>query len=242
MLRITVCLEFHLRLDSVLRYMSGRTEWGFQIPSLKPCYKWFKLDIDPESKHKIHEITATLIKANAPLLDEAITAEKKVTDYLTALCLHTEKMLEHRISSNALESTPRRYILTVPAVWREKEQATLRSCALKAGIGVEGTLQMIAEPEAAAVFALKTMRHAGWNVGDIFVVVDAGGGTVDLISYKITQLSPVLRISEAAAGTGDFCGSVFLDVYFQEHLSSILGSEPGWDEETQETVLVLPIL
>ena len=40
------------------------------------------------------------------------------------------------------------------------------------------------------------------KVGDAFVLSDAGGGTVDLISYEITRLDP-LELRELVPGTGN---------------------------------------
>jgi hypothetical protein len=70
------------------------------------------------------------------------------------------------------------------------------------------------------------------KIGDTFVLCDAGGGTVDLISYTITKLSPSLEIKEAAAGFGALCGSTFLNRRFGEFLTSKLGQEDGWDADT----------
>jgi hypothetical protein len=33
----------------------------------------------------------------------------------------------------------------------------------------------------------------------------------DLISYRITQVSPVLKVEEAAIGSGDKCGASYVD-------------------------------
>ena len=41
------------------------------------------------------------------------------------------------------------------------------------------------------------------NLGDAFVVCDAGGGTVDLISYEVVGLSPNLQVKELVPGTGN---------------------------------------
>lgn len=71
----------------------------------------------------------------------------------------------------------------------------------------------------------------GLNVGESFVLCDAGGGTVDLISYTITALHPMLKVKEAAGGTGGLCGSTFLNRRFAEFLTTKFGEEPGWDEE-----------
>jgi molecular chaperone DnaK (HSP70) len=70
------------------------------------------------------------------------------------------------------------------------KNATLQA-AEKAGMGKQHELMMISEPEAAAVYALKMTPPKGLNVGSNFVVCDAGGGTVDLIAYKVTSLYPL---------------------------------------------------
>lgn len=71
---------------------------------------------------------------------------------------------------------------------------------------------------------------------------DAGGGTVDLISYKVESLKP-LKIRECVIGDGeenfphcfaiadglihiyigDLCGSVFLDLAFEQHIRTLVG-------------------
>ncbi|KAK3629683.1 hypothetical protein LTR56_017889 [Elasticomyces elasticus] len=47
------------------------------------------------------------------------------------------------------------------------------------------SLAMLSEPEAAAVYALQAMQPQTLRNGHTFVLIDAGGGTVDLISYRI---------------------------------------------------------
>ncbi|PWW80315.1 hypothetical protein C7212DRAFT_172169, partial [Tuber magnatum] len=56
-------------------------------------------------------------------------------------------------------------------------------------------------------------------------VCDAGGGTVDLISYEITLVSPSLLLSESSIGTGGLCGSAFLNYAFEDHCRRRLGAE-----------------
>lgn len=62
------------------------------------------------------------------------------------------------------------------------------------------------------------------QVGDCFVVCDAGGGTVDLISYRISSLLP-LQLNEVAIGTGALCGAVYLDRRFEEFTIGRIGKE-----------------
>ena len=89
-------------------------------------------------------------------------------------------------------------------------------------MGDRHELRLISEPEAAAVYTLKAIQPNHLKIGDNFVVCDAGGGTVDLISYKITQLNP-LRVEESGVGSGGLCGSAFLNYRFEDHVKSRIG-------------------
>jgi molecular chaperone DnaK (HSP70) len=93
------------------------------------------------------------------------------------------------------------------------------------------TISLVSEPEAAAIYALHGLDPHGLQIGDSFVLCDAGGGTVDLISYTIEALYPTLQIREAATGTGGLCGSTFLNKRFGEYLEAKLKNESGWDAE-----------
>jgi hypothetical protein len=98
-------------------------------------------------------------------------------------------------------------------------------------------LQIISEPEAAAIYALHAMDPHSIQVGDTFVLCDAGGGTVDLISYTVTELKPILRVAEAAMGSGRLCGSTFLNRIFQKFLVDNLGLNEEWDDEVVEDAM-----
>lgn len=70
--------------------------------------------------------------------------------------------------------------------------------AKKAGIH---PVTMIKEPEAAALYILSSYDHA-LQAGDAFVVCDAGGGTVDLITYEVLRMKPQLELVELVPGSG----------------------------------------
>ena len=128
------------------------------------------------------------------------TVVDAVADYLTEIRAHTMDTLTRRYGEAFMSSTPVEFVLTCPAVWSDAAKNTTLLAAEKAGMGTKESIQMISEPEAAAVYALKTIQPNHLAVGDNFVVCDAGGGTVDLIAYKITSLKP-LRVEESAVGT-----------------------------------------
>lgn len=180
-------------------------------------------------------------------------AVKISTDYMTALRKHAEQILRYKLPQSALISTPIEYIvcsaqvplgfrlskqITVTAVWSDMAQAKTRSCAEAAGMGAGAALHIISEPEAAALYALDAMDPHNLQVGDTFVLCDAGGGTVDLITYTVSALNPILKLTEASPGTGSLCGASFLNRKFEEFLQAKLKDEQGWDEEVLEEVRI----
>lgn len=104
-------------------------------------------------------------------------------------------------------------------------------------MGAGAALHVISEPEAAALYALNALDPHDLKIGDTFMLCDAGGGTVDLITYKIASLKPTLKLAEASPGSGNLCGASFLNRGFQEFLEKKLGNEPGWDDEVLEEVV-----
>jgi len=57
----------------------------------------------------------------------------------------------------------------------------------------------------------------------IVVLIDCGGGTIDLITYAIQATAPKLIFEEAVVGQGAKVGSTFIDRKFHQWLSSRLG-------------------
>ncbi|XP_071148616.1 heat shock 70 kDa protein 12A-like [Mytilus edulis] len=101
------------------------------------------------------------------------------------------------------------WVLTVPAIWSEDARQFMIEAAKKAGIDGE-RLSLTLEPEAAA-FCCKsdeTQRRASRPVGNIgsfdtgarFLVVDLGGGTVDITSNEILDSGQLKEIHSASGG------------------------------------------
>lgn len=140
-----------------------------------------------------------------------------------------------KVGEGVIASTTIEYIITVPAIWSDAAKFRTRSCAKRAGMG--GDLQIVSEPEAAVIYALDAMDPGTLRAGEKFVLCDAGGGTVDLISYTVEEIKPVVKISEAAPGSGAACGSTFLNRIFRKYLENTLSDNDGWDEDTMEGAL-----
>jgi hypothetical protein len=63
------------------------------------------------------------------------------------------------------------------------------------------------------------------QLGDVFVICDAGGGTVDLISYEVESISPRLQLKEVVPGSGGMAGSLGLNKRFEEAVKNLIGEE-----------------
>lgn len=198
-----------------------KTRWGFMFKPEEPRLRCMKLFLDRSQKLPFYvspkETATQLKKFNKNVVDA-------VSDYLTEVYKHTMDTLTRRYGEAFMASTKVEFVLTCPAVWSDTAKNTTLQAAERAGMGSKSEIQMISEPEAAAVYTLKAIQPNHLSVGDNFVVCDAGGGTVDLIAYKIISLKP-LRVEESAVGTGGLCGSAFLNYRFEEHVRERVGKE-----------------
>ncbi|KAI9821960.1 MAG: hypothetical protein M1827_002542 [Pycnora praestabilis] len=186
---------------SEIAYPDGDTSnysWGYDISPRARKVKWFKLGL--ESENDIMQ------------LPSGLTAADVVRDYLTALYQHTMTTLYRRFDRGVMQLTKVDFVLTVPAIWSDAARKKTEDAAIRAGMGNEHGLELLSEPESAAVYTLKSTDNtqSQIKVHDRIVVCDAGGGTVDLISYDIRQTTPSLSVMECAAGTDRNFEALFL--------------------------------
>lgn len=111
----------------------------------------------------------------------------------------------------------------------------MRTAAIKAGLvqAARGgdkdwrdRLRIITEPEAAAIHASTLASLHRLKPSQTFIIADCGGGTVDVATYKLLGSMGQLEIAEMATREGASCGSLFLDVRFEQLVRSILAGHP----------------
>lgn len=159
-------------------------EWGngARLAVLKPNLK----DLTLLKCFKLHLSDNNEYGETPPLTVGAETLDPitPISDYLK---LFHEYVMDELRKGFANNYGPERfrYCLTVPAIWSDRAKTTMREAAIRSGIITRDDpverLILISEPEAAALYCEK--RSDSWNLqhGDKFMIVDAGGGTVDLI-------------------------------------------------------------
>jgi hypothetical protein len=205
-----------------------RTTWGYGVGD-DEAVEWFKLlllddsDMDPKQRR-----SPQIIKAKQLLQNAGKTPVQAIADYLRLLWKHAITNIERSFGEAAVEGLPIRVVCTVPAVWTTEAVGKMRKAAKEAGImdyrlAGETTLDFVSEPEAAALATFDDLKsRPNFQEGDSFVVCDAGGGTVDLISYKVVETKP-LKLVECVEGSGKLCGAVFLDQEFEALMKQVLG-------------------
>ncbi|KAF8437045.1 hypothetical protein BGX38DRAFT_1274180 [Terfezia claveryi] len=207
--------------SSITYTANGRVNnWGYMVDDVKEePFQWIKIMLDPS--HKYFNDTAQRKQVSARLERLGKTPEDVVADYLKCLWDYTIEHLKRRKGDDFQSVYTVKVVLTVPAVWSAVAKDKTLKAARRAGIRTE--IKLVTEPEAAALALLKDKcEETSVKVGDGLVVCDAGGGTVDLISYKVESLKP-LKIRECVMGDGELCGSVFLDIAFEQHIRSLVG-------------------
>ncbi|KAL1307037.1 hypothetical protein AAFC00_005660 [Neodothiora populina] len=225
------------KVPTVIRYHEdGSHRWGFQIDTSDLRHEWFKLGLCPEA-NQTSKLSRQYPSRTALIRSEGEANEKIVIDYLNCLSKHIDFVLTNSLPDHLLRNTNRDFVLTVPAMWSDKAKERMRHCAEAAGLGSGNKLMFVAEPEAAGMYAIKELPPDTLKVGETVVLCDAGGGTVDLISYSIESLTPVPIVSETTPGSGQLCGSIYLDRIFAQYLEKRFRGYPAWTEDHQTEAL-----
>lgn len=206
--------------------------WGYGIDEAESV-KFFKLLLLEDEEMEEAQRNSTQVKRARELLQRAgKTPVQAVADYLGLLWTHAITNISKDFGRAAVNGTPIRVVLTVPAVWTTKAKDRMKKAAKLAGIlnprlAGETILSFVSEPEAAALATFQDLKaRPNFQTGDTFVVCDAGGGTVDLISYQVLQSNP-LQLKECVEGSGKLCGAIFLDQDFEGLMSQQIGD--AWD-------------
>ncbi|CAB4434619.1 unnamed protein product [Rhizophagus irregularis] len=213
-----------LKTNTALQYDENYVDvesWGHPALSKRPNKKKkTKNGSRPVELFKLHlGKLADNLKPELP-----VDYKKAIADYLQDI----GKLIKGEVMStwhgiNFFENVL--IIITVPAEYLEKDKEIMRECAYKARLIKEKeskNLQFTTEPEAAAIYCMEnSLKIYDLDIpGTTFMIVDCGGGTVDLTTRKVLKDRQLGEVTERA---GDYCGSTFIDREFIKVLRKILG-------------------
>ncbi|KAF3050005.1 hypothetical protein E8E11_009658 [Didymella keratinophila] len=160
------------------------------------------------------------------------TPEEIVTDYLTNIFEYLDRSVSH-LSESFRKYTSTDIVVTVPTDWPYIAKNSTYRAITKAGFNRSNfprlkDVMFMTESEAAALYTARFFRDERGQeflrANQYFILVDAGGGTVDIVSYQVKRLYP-LQLEQIGRPTGAKCGSIFINRAFKRWLRSQLGDE-----------------
>ncbi|MFF3864013.1 Hsp70 family protein [Streptomyces sp. NPDC002209] len=158
--------------------------------------------------------------------------DRRAADLLTILLRQVVDKALQQIKASGYDEDDIRWTITVPACWTDYQKAIVRDILKNAGLPAEdGRVLLSLEPEAAAHYARLTTaapkgakRNSGGALmqpGARFMVVDCGGGTVDITAYQNDDDG---KMTEIGRSLGDRLGSDFLNRKLEnDYLQECLG-------------------
>lgn len=124
-----------------------------------------------------------------------------------------------------------KWVITVPAIWNDQAKHVMRRAAEKAGI-IGTNLSIALEPECAAIYCSQLPVNQLEIQGDsgklkyvaapdsTIMVVDLGGGTVDITTVQINKDSTMKQVHMSGGGPW---GGMKVDEKFMMLLHTIIG-------------------
>lgn len=167
------------------------------------------------------------------LIPEAMGKEMPAKTIFTIAIRFITNHLLNSIRSRGIEfyDTDILWVLTVPAIWNEPAKQFMREAAEDAGIK-KGQLRLALEPEAASVYC-KTIPMERQQCGEgqavtlgpfspetRYLVLDLGGGTVDVTVHEVKANGTLKEIHKASGGAW---GGTRVDASYFELFSQLFG-------------------
>ncbi|KAG6141552.1 hypothetical protein E4U38_006670 [Claviceps purpurea] len=207
------------KIPTVIEYSEEEPtgfRWGASASKARGGIVAIKLLLDPEQEKPLY------LSANNTRKQLKFLPKKPVeiaADFIRAIYEHALGEISTAVPKAYMDICRKEFVLSVPAVWSDAaKNATLKAAEL-AGIK---SVTVVKEPEAAALYSIKTLDFS-IRKKDAFVVCDAGGGTVDLISYEVMAVAPQLKVKELVPGTGGMAGSLGLNERFASAVEELVG-------------------
>ncbi|CAB4375419.1 unnamed protein product [Rhizophagus irregularis] len=208
------------KVPTVLLYdddLKSVQSWGFSALAKRPKRKKV-IDKKPVELFKLH-----LGKmSNKPPLPNGLDYKKAITDYLHEFGKVVKNKIDDCWKVNFF--TQVLLIFTIPADFDDNEILIMRECIFKAGLlkdQYSRNLRFITESDAGAIYCMGSLKEHNFPVGENFMMVDCGDGSVDLTTRQLLEGETLSEIIERSGG---YCGGNFVDQEFLKFLESKVGA------------------
>ncbi|XP_031438671.1 heat shock 70 kDa protein 12A-like [Clupea harengus] len=170
----------------------------------------------------------------------SLAAMKVFSESLRYLKDHALNMISNHTNGRTFSASDVSWVLTVPAIWNPAAKQFMREAAIQVSLVTEtdsSKLIIALEPEAASVWC-KQLPSDGFisegldnnileqNTGTQYIVVDCGGGTVDITVHQVLDKGILKELHRAS---GNDMGGGTVDAKFKNLLRDSFGCE-FWDK------------
>ncbi|CAG8958614.1 hypothetical protein HYFRA_00009931 [Hymenoscyphus fraxineus] len=170
--------------------------------------------------------------------------EDIIADFLIRIFRHTKQQLQE--NEGLTDNSEVEFVMTVPVIWHQGSSRIMQNAIARAihttGLGTLSygsidNLFVASEPESAATYLMGLDNDL--MAGDTFVVLDCGGGTVDVAAFDISSTYPLRLAKEVDSQLGDNCGASYLNDNFETRVLERLADENYLDVDgtTREAIV-----
>lgn len=205
-------------------------------PKDQGLFRWFKIALcETTGKTAVNSVmTRSTAGHNVPLIGVMRASLVYFKDDVLAFLSST--------AGRTIRAEDVSWVLTVPAIYDDFSKQFMRQAAHEAGMidRVNSTkLRLCLEPEAACLAAITKDNPLTCEAeGKKMMIIDCGGGTVDITAHEIVSVEP-LKLAEVAAPNGGMFGSTRVDDAFKEWLKKFLGE---WFERVKTSGTLVSIM
>ncbi|KAK4194039.1 hypothetical protein QBC40DRAFT_270398 [Triangularia verruculosa] len=208
----------------------GLRKWGFLCEEdMDEADKWryLKIFLDPEQFRLSRQEGLSWVPRSLA------EVHRLVTEYLHQVYLHIRTSITRGIGRpehQGWDDLAVQFVFSVPTTWEGQDILDDFQTIIKdSGFGKPERHEVILGLTEAEAAAVASMRHFGSGIsfenGDIFVSIDAGGGTTDLAFVKVVSANPpIMEQIQAVKGTG--IGSMMIDKDFRRLVNGKLKLHP----------------
>ncbi|KAF4451481.1 transcription initiation factor TFIID subunit 6 [Fusarium austroafricanum] len=204
------CRVFHSRLHG---HVGGKVPTKIQNEQTQGLsLEWFKLSL-------LHRDDLPADVRTSPKFNMLTTARESVDMSAIAATGAYLRMLWdpfYRALGEDESNTLVQLTVTVPVVWPQYARQSMLQAIQEAGIvgpRVQLAPKFVAETEATAITLFSRFfnrQSSNLKEGDLVIVCDCGGGTVDSIAYEIVSLEPFF-VKECIPGECILAGGTLID-------------------------------
>ncbi|KAK0434118.1 hypothetical protein EV421DRAFT_2039821 [Armillaria borealis] len=194
-------------------------------------YSEFKLHLRPIVKSE----PDTAIHDSVPSLPPGKDIVSVFSDFFRYLFECGKKFIleSHQTGTTFWESIENQieFVLSHPNGWEGEQQGKMREAAVRAGLVPDndegyGRVHFVTEGEASLHFCIHHGLSSHVHEDEAVVIVDAGGGTVDISTYSSVPSDHVgsMAFKEITAPQCHFTGSIFVTKNAKQYLQDFLAN------------------